>query len=100
MSSVAEHKAQLVERVSIININHIALLFVDSEFQRHGIGKRSIYYGIRTCLEKHPGLTAVTVGSTPNSISFCERLGFVKIDEEKDEHGMRFVRMQKEVAIQ
>lgn len=94
---VAEQEGKLVGISSIVRTCHIALLFVDSQFQGRGIGKGLIQSCISTCIEKNPGLRALTVSSTPNSVSFYENVGFVKIGEEKDENGMRFIPMQKTI---
>lgn len=95
---VAEHNSKLLGMLSIINTNHIALLFVSSEFQNLGIGKGLIQFSINECLKKSPDLKAMTVSSTPNSFSFYEKNGFIKIDEEQNENGMRFVPMQKKLG--
>lgn len=95
---VAEHNSKLFGMLSIINTNHIALLFVSSEFQNLGIGKSLIQVSINKCLEKNPDLKTLTVSSTPNSLSFYEKNEFIKIDEEQNENGMRFIPMQKKLA--
>lgn len=84
--------------LTIISVNHIALLFVDSEFQRQGIGKNLIKTGIDMCLKEHPDLKTITVSSSPNSISFYKYVGFEIIRNEKDENGMRFIPMEKRLA--
>ena len=83
--------------LSIINTSHIALFFVKTEFQGYGIGKGLIQFSINKCLEKHPDLKAITVSSTPNSVSFYENVGFTRISEEQNENGMRFIPMQKRI---
>jgi N-acetylglutamate synthase-like GNAT family acetyltransferase len=67
---VAEQEGQLVGISSIIKVCHIALLFVDSQFQGCGIGKRLIQSCISMRIERNPGLRALTVSSTANSVSF------------------------------
>jgi predicted GNAT family N-acyltransferase len=94
---VAEHESQVVGILKMISISHIALLFVDSRFQGQGIGKGLIRFGIGKCLSMNPGIKAVTVSSSQNSISFYENVGFVKIGDEKDENGMRFIPMRREI---
>lgn len=95
---VAEQNNKLFGMISIINTNHIALLFVSSEFQNLGIGKDLIQFSINKCLEKSPDLKTITVSSTPNSLLFYEKNGFIKIDEEQNENGMRFIPMQKKLG--
>ena len=96
-TAVAEHKSKLVGMLSIINTSHIALFFVKTEFQGLGIGKRLIQFSIDECLSNNPDLKTMTVSSTPNSLSFYENNGFIKIDEEQNENGMRFIPMQKRI---
>lgn len=96
-SIVAEQHNRIIGIISTIGISHIALLFVESEFQGRGVGKALIQSCMHMCLEAHPNLRAITLSSTPNSVSYYETVGFVTIDEEKNEHGMRFVPMRKTI---
>ena len=97
-SIVAEYRSQIVGILAIIAINHVALLFVDSEFQRQGVGKGLIQYGINICLVKHPDLKTITISATPNSVSFYKNDGFTTIGSEISENGIRFIPMQKKVS--
>lgn len=92
---VAVQKDLLTGTLSMINISHIALLFVNSEMQEHGIGNSLIQFGINICLENHPDIKSITVSSTPNSLSFYQNIGFEIIGEETNEKGMRFIPMRK-----
>ncbi len=92
---VAVQKDQLIGTLSVINMSHIALLFVNSEMQGHGIGNSLIQFGINICLEDHPDIKAITVSSFPNSLSFYQNIGFEIIGEETNEKGMRFIPMRK-----
>jgi len=92
---VAVQKEQLIGTLSMINMSHIALLFVNSEMQGNGIGNSLIQFGINICLENHPDIKSITVSSTPNSLSFYQNIGFEIIGEETNERGMRFIPMRK-----
>lgn len=94
---VAEYEHRPVGMLTNINEGHIALLFVDSEFQGRGIGAALIRRCIDECSQKYPGLNDITVSSSPNSRLFYERLGFIEVYEEQDENGLRFIPMQKEI---
>ena len=94
-TAVAEHLGKHVGMLSIINTNHIALLFVKPEFQRLGIGKGLIQFSIDNCLRGNLQLDNITVSSSPNSLSFYQNDGFVKNGEEQNENGMRFIPMKK-----
>ena len=80
---------------AVINKSHIALIFVDSKFQKKGIGKKLINEATKKCLEDNPSLNKITVSSSPNSISFYCSLGFQTQGRELNEDGMRFTPMEK-----
>lgn len=92
---IAKHQNKPIGMLAVINKNHIALIFVDSNYQNEGIGKHLINNATRLCIEKSPAIKAITVSSSPNSISFYRAVGFEAQGEEVDEDGMRFVPMQK-----
>ena len=96
---VAESVGRIVGVLTMINESHIALLFVDEEFQGNGIGKGLIEYGVDLSLKRFPGLDTITVSSSHNSISFYRSVGFKDVGEEKDEDGMRFLPMGKKIGL-
>ena len=75
--------------------SHIALIFVDSQHQGKGIGKGLINEAIRMCQDRNPKLAAITVNSSPNSISFYKGIGFNPLGDEVDEDGLRYTPMEK-----
>ena len=79
----------------MINVSHIALLFVDTDFHGKGIGTNLIQEAINMCLKNNPDLEAITVSSSPNSLSFYKSVGFEIGAEEVNENGMRFIPMEK-----
>ena len=92
---LAKEKSKIVGMLSVINESHLALIFVDPQNQRKGIGKNLIDEAIKKCLNRNPDLTAVTVSSSPNSKSFYEQAGFEVIGDEINEEGMCFTPMRK-----
>jgi len=92
---VAVQKEQLIGTLSMVNMSHIALLFVNSEMQGQGIGNSLIQFGINRCLEDYPDIKAITVNSSPNSLSFYQNIGFEIVGEETNKKGMRFIPMRK-----
>lgn len=96
---VAESNGQLIGILAIRGGKHISLLFVKSEYQGQGIGKKLIRAGQDMCLEKAPGLEAITVSSSPNSISFYKSAGFKVTAGEANENGMLYITMAKYVGI-
>ncbi|MCD4843527.1 MAG: GNAT family N-acetyltransferase [Methanosarcinales archaeon] len=94
---VAEQNDQIYGTLSIINKNHIALLFVKSEMQGEGIGKSLIQFATHKCLENNPDVKSITVSSSPNSLTFYQNFGFIIPEEEKNEKGMRIIPMEKKI---
>jgi len=92
---VAEENSQIYGTFSIINISHIALLFVKSEMQGEGIGKSLIQFATHKCLENNPDIKPITVSSSPNSLTFYQNFGFVITEEKKNEKGMQIIPMEK-----
>jgi GNAT superfamily N-acetyltransferase len=91
---IAEKNNTIIGILSIINKNHIALLFVETEFQKNGIGKALIHDCINRCMENNADIKSLTVSSSPNSLSFYKNISFKVIEEEKNENGMRFTPME------
>lgn len=94
---LAKDQSGIIGMLSVINKNHIGLLFVDQENQRKGIGKKLIGEAIKKCLSRNSELSAVTVSSSPNSKTFYEAAGFKVEGSEIDEDGMRFTPMRKSI---
>jgi len=67
---------------------HIALFFVDSAYQRQGIGNALFK---RACKDD-PGNT-MTVNSSPYSVPVYHRLGFTDTDTEQVTNGLRYTPM-------
>lgn len=84
--------------VSVINQSHIALLIVDPDHRKKGIGKGLIDEAIKECVDRNPELSAITVSAFPNSRTFYEAVGFKAQGGEIDEDGMRFTPMRKSLA--
>ena len=94
---LAKYEEMPIGMLTVRDESHIALFFVDSRYQGEGIGKHLMDEAKRLCLEKNPSLTAVTVSSSPNSVSFYQAVGFEALGDEVDEDGMRFLPMQKTI---
>ena len=92
---VAEHNGRIIGVLTITDLSHISLLFVDSEFQGHGIGRSLLQAGTGVCKKNSPDLKVITVNSSPNSLSFYKIVGFGATGEEVNENGMLSTPMQK-----
>ena len=92
---LAKDQSKIIGMLSVINENHLALLFVHSEYQRKGVGKKLIEEAVKKCLDRNPDLSAITISASPNSKTFYEESGFEVLGDEIHEEGMRFTPMRK-----
>lgn len=68
---------------------HIALFFVDSRFQRRGVGRALFRQVVSVCAED-----TLTVHSSPYAKPVYERLGFTAICGEQCQDGIRYYPMK------
>lgn len=96
---VARKERQLIGMLALEKRNHVALIFVDSYYQGRGIGRRLIEEAISICKRRNPEITIINVCSSPNSEKFYEKIGFKATDLERDDNGLRYTPMEKELNI-
>ncbi len=68
---------------------HINLFFVDKDSQAKGIGKKLMAIGI-----ENNENSFITVNSSRYAVPIYEKLGFVKMEEEKEQDGLKFTPMK------
>ena len=68
---------------------HINLFFVDKSLQAKGIGKKLMAIGI-----ENNENSFITVNSSRYAVPIYEKLGFVKMEEEKEQDGLKFTPMK------
>jgi GNAT superfamily N-acetyltransferase len=93
-----EESSHMVGVIEVRGHRHISLLFVESAFQRKGIGRRLVSRAIEACRGANPGLSTLTVHASPNSVQAYERLGFVRVEPEQERNGIKFVPMALTVS--
>lgn len=71
---------------------HLAMLFVDEESHKLGIG-RVLFNTLVLDVKNTGGVKKITVNSSPYAVGFYEKLGFEKIEEEKCVNGIIFIPM-------
>ena len=71
---------------------HIALFFVDKQFQRQGIGRELFNAVLADCR-----FDSITVNSSPYAVEVYHRLGFTDTDREQNISGLRFTPMRFDV---
>lgn len=69
--------------------SHINLFFVDKSSQAKGIGKKLMAIGI-----ENNENSFITVNSSRYAVPIYEKLGFVKMEEEKEQDGLKFTPMK------
>jgi len=90
---IAELSSEIIGVIAIRDNNHIALLFVDSRFQRRGVGRQLFGKALEVCRCDELGLSQITVNASLNSIKVYGCLGFTPTDVEQCVNGIRFVPM-------
>ena len=68
---------------------HISLFFVDKGSQAKGIGKK-----LMSVIMKDNENSYITVNSSRYGVPIYEKLGFIKIEEEKEQDGLKFTPMK------
>ena len=68
---------------------HICLFFVDKSSQAKGIGKKLMAIGI-----ENNENSFITVNSSRYAVPIYKKLGFTKIEEEKEQDGLKFTPMK------
>ena len=68
---------------------HISLFFVDKGSQAKGIGKK-----LMSVIMKDNENSYITVNSSRYGVLIYEKLGFVRMEEEKEQEGLKFTPMK------
>jgi ribosomal protein S18 acetylase RimI-like enzyme len=84
---------EIIGVVEVRNNNHISLYFVKKQYQNKGIGKKLNELAINKCMKAKPDVTTIEVHASPYAVPVYEKLGFVKVDTERIENGIRFTPM-------
>ena len=72
--------------------SHIALLFVDAQWQRKGIGRKLIESALEDC-----DSSVLTVNSAPFAHAFYKKAGFEDTDVEQLTNGIRYFPMKRTI---
>ena len=68
---------------------HISLFFVDKDSQGKGIGKE-----LMSVIVNNNGNSYITVNSSRYGVPIYEKIGFIKMEEEKEQDGLKFTPMK------
>ena len=86
-----------VGMVEIRQNNHVALLFVDREYQKHGVATHLLELALADARAANPDLARVTVNSSRFGVPAYERLGFRQTGPERTVNGIVFIPMAKQL---
>lgn len=90
---VALDGKRIVGMISLRDITHISLLFVEEQYHKKGIG-RALVSHMGDYLKNEEGKSRMTVNAAPYAIGFYHKLGFVDLDTEKENDGIRYTPME------
>jgi predicted GNAT family N-acyltransferase len=90
---IAEMNSVNVGMIEFRDENHIALMFVDKAYQKQGIAKALFNEALKRCLARNSKVSKIEVNASPYSISIYEKLGFTKVSEIKENHGIKYFPM-------
>jgi GNAT superfamily N-acetyltransferase len=95
---VAMIEGRLAGMIEVRGEAHIAMLFVESDAQRHGVARALIeaaFAGKRANGPDETTRATITVNATPGSIAAYARLGFHATGPERDVDSLRVVPMAR-----
>mgnify|MGYP001110157222 FL=1 len=76
--------------IDIRDGNHVALLFVDKSYHRHGVAKDLLRAALKESRGTAADLERVTVNSSRYGVPAFEKLGFRQTGPERDVNGIAF----------
>lgn len=83
---------KIVGLISLREVNHISLLFVDEKYHKQGIGRSLMNY-VASYLYEEKGKIFCTVNAAPYAVEFYEKIGFHAVKREESRDGIRFTPM-------
>lgn len=92
-TQVAKDGERVVGVLEIRDFQHIALMFVDPEYQKRGIARTMLNLAIEKCREHNQTLDHLSVNSAVNACPVYAHLGFVADGGEQEKDGLRFTKM-------
>jgi GNAT superfamily N-acetyltransferase len=90
---VCLYNRTIIGAIEIRSNNHLALLFVKSQYHKLGIAKKLLKLAIEKCRQEEGTIDTIDVHSSPNAVPIYEKLGFRKTNTEQVVNGIRFTPM-------
>ena len=90
---VALDGEKIVGMITLRDMTHISLLFVDEKYHRQGIGRALMQY-LENYLLTEMQVSRVTVNASPYGVDFYHRLGFRDLHPEQKRDGIIYTPME------
>lgn len=90
---VAVDQGSVVGMITLRDLTHISLLFVDEKYHRQGIGRALMKY-LTNYLLTEIGADRVTVNASPYGVGFYHKLGFRDVRPEEMRDGIIYTPME------
>ena len=84
---------KVVGMITLRDMTHISLLFVDEEYHRQGIGRALINH-LTDYLMTEMGMDRVTVNASPYGVGFYHKMGFHDLGPEEIKDGIIYTPME------
>ena len=91
---VAVDGNKIIGAGTILNVNHLSLLFVDEYSLCRGVG-RAIMDSLCRYLKEEAGERYMSLKAAPYAVDFYHRLGFRTVKPEEEYSGIRVTEMEK-----
>lgn len=91
---VAMDGEKIIGLISLRNICHISLLFVDEKYHHQGVGS-ALIQALGEYLVKELGIRYMTVNAAPYAIGFYHKMGFWDLAPEQEKEGIRYTTMKR-----
>ncbi len=83
---------KIIGLISLREVNHISLLFVDEKYHKQGIGRALMNYAAAYLYEEK-GKIFCTVNAAPYAVEFYKKIGFHAVKQEESRDGIRYTPM-------
>jgi GNAT superfamily N-acetyltransferase len=94
---LAEDGEDLLGMIDVRDCDHVSLFFVEPSRQRTGVGRALLEVAIERCRLAGSAPQSVTVHSSLSAVTAYERLGFGRTGGAREENGIRYVPMSREL---
>lgn len=90
---VAYADETLVGMITLREVSHISLLFVDEKYHRQGIGRALVQY-VKSYLAAEGRACRLTVNASPYGVEFYHKLGFRDVRPQEQKDGIIYTPME------